>query len=159
MDDYITKPVTGEILDRVLTRWLPSRPAPAERARVDASDRGGSAEAGVEAVLARLRALGEGDPGFVAKFVRLFVEDTAAQLVTLEAAVAQEDCDGARRIAHGLKGACSNFGAARMAELCAQLEAQAREGSIAGADGEVRLLVEEYQVLRSGLVQELASEE
>jgi signal transduction histidine kinase/DNA-binding response OmpR family regulator/HPt (histidine-containing phosphotransfer) domain-containing protein len=158
MDDYITKPVTGEILDRVLTRWLPSRPAPAERARVNASDRGGSAEAGVEAVLARLRALGEGDPGFVAKFVRLFVEDTAAQLVTLEAAVAQEDCDGARRIAHGLKGACSNFGAARMAELCAQLEAQAREGSIAGADGEVRLLVEEYQVLRSGLVQELASE-
>jgi signal transduction histidine kinase/DNA-binding response OmpR family regulator/HPt (histidine-containing phosphotransfer) domain-containing protein len=159
MDDYITKPVIGAVLDRVLKRWLPSPPAPAERARVDASDGGGSGAAGVEAVLTRLRALGEGDSGFIAKFVRRFVEDAASQLVALEAAVAQEDCDEVRRIAHGLKGACSNFGAARMAELCAQLEARAREGSIIGADGEVRLLEGEYQRLRIGLVHEIASEE
>jgi CheY-like chemotaxis protein len=159
MDDYISKPVTGEALDRVLRPWLPSAPAPAERTRVEVSDDKGSGAAGVEAVLTRLRVLGEGDAGFVARFVRRFVADTAAQLVALEAAVAQEDCDGVRRIAHGLKGACSSFGAARLAELCAQLEARAREGSLVGASGEVELLVEEYQRLRIGLVEEIAPEE
>src|SRR5947207_6205748 len=66
MDDYMTKPITGAVLDRVLQRWLPGSPAPAERARVDASDRAGSGAAGVEAVLTRLRTLGEGDASFVA---------------------------------------------------------------------------------------------
>jgi signal transduction histidine kinase/CheY-like chemotaxis protein len=159
MDDYITKPVTGDVLDRVLRRWLPSPSAPAQPVRGDTSDGGESGAAGAQAVLARLRALGEGDSGFVVKFVRRFVEDTAAQLAALEAAVAQQDCDAARRIAHGLKGACSNLGAVRMAEMCAQLEAQAREGSIAGADGEVRLLEEEYERLSIGLVQVIAPEE
>jgi HPt (histidine-containing phosphotransfer) domain-containing protein len=51
-----------------------------------------------------LRVLGEGDSGFVAKFVRRFVEDTASQLVALEAAVAQEDGDEARRIAANIVG-------------------------------------------------------
>jgi len=136
-----------------------AQPAPAERGRVDANDRAGSGAAGVEAVLTRLRTLGEGDSEFVAKFVRLFVEDTAVQLVALKAAVAQEDGDGVRRIAHGLKGACSNFGAARLAELCAQLEARGREGAIVGADGEVRVLEGEYQRLRVELLREIAPED
>jgi len=72
--------------------------------------------------------------------------------------VVQEDGDEARRIAHGLKGACSNFGAARMAELCAQREARTREGTIVDANGELELLVEEYRRLRIGLVAEIAPE-
>src|SRR5262249_36803200 len=158
MDDYMTKPITGAMLDRVLKRWLPSPPPLVERPRVDASDREGTDATAVEAVLTRLRALGEGDAGFVAKFVRLFVEHTDTQLAALETAVAQEDSDEARQIAHALKGACSNVGAARLAELCAQFEARTREGSIAGADGEGRCLGQEYQRLRIGLMQEIAPE-
>ncbi len=143
MDDYITKPVTGDILDRVLKRWLPT-PLAAGQASAAAS----AVTADGDAIVARLRELEEMGPGFIDTFVGIFVEDTAAQLASLEAAVAQADADATRRIAHGLKGACSNIGARAMAALCGALEEQARAGALAEADAAVRTLVDEYRRVR-----------
>jgi HPt (histidine-containing phosphotransfer) domain-containing protein len=42
-----------------------------------------------------------------------------------------------RRAAHTLKSNAATFGASALAELCAELEAQAREGDL--AEGETRL--------------------
>jgi len=152
MDDYITKPVTGEVLDRVLQRWLwrAATPAPAEAAPTSAPS---AAEA--EGILARLRSLEEMGPGFVSTFVSLFVEDTTAQMANLDAAVARGDAAAAQRLAHSLKGASSNVGADAMATLCGQIEDRARAGALADLPAAVRRLHEEYgrvrRVLADGL--------
>jgi two-component system, sensor histidine kinase and response regulator len=157
MDDYITKPVTGEVLDRALQRWVQRRNGPAAPPAPEAGDGLNGAEAGAEAVVARLRSLAGGDPGFVSKFVNLFVEEMAAQLETLETAVAGGDVDAARRIVHGLRGACSNFGADRMEAICALLDERAQAGTLTDAAADVQALIEEYHRLRGVLTQSVAA--
>jgi CheY-like chemotaxis protein len=151
MDDYITKPVTGDVLDRVLERWLPDGsarhgdPLAADRADPTAS----VAEA--DGVLGRLRSLGDSDPQFVARFVKLVLDTTASQLVLLETTAQEGDADATRRIVHSLRGACGNLGAERMEALCAEREARARAGPLPVASAAVRSLLEEYQRLRDAL--------
>jgi CheY-like chemotaxis protein/HPt (histidine-containing phosphotransfer) domain-containing protein len=152
MDDYITKPVTGAVLDRVLERWLPAESAPLLGPPASGRDGIASSAADGEKVLARLRSLGDADPQFVMKFVNLFLETAAEQLVLLETAAEQGDRDATRRVAHSLRGACGNLGADRLEALCAELEARARENKLTDASAAVRLLLEEYQRLRSALL-------
>jgi histidine phosphotransfer protein HptB len=45
-----------------------------------------------------------------------------------QAAMDQGDLDAARRLAHTFKGASANVGARRLAEVCAEIEAYARNG-------------------------------
>jgi CheY-like chemotaxis protein/HPt (histidine-containing phosphotransfer) domain-containing protein len=157
MDDYITKPVTGEVLDRALQRWVQGQHRPVGASPAAAGDAVNGVEAAGETVVARLRSLAGGDPGFVSKFVNLFVEEMAAQLHTLETAVADGDVDAARRIVHGLRGACSNFGAERMEAIAAVLEERARAGTLADAAADVQALTEENQRLRGVLTQAAAA--
>jgi len=151
MDDYIAKPVTVEVLDRVLARWLPRAavppPLPAGEARQaappDASDG--------EAVLAHLRALSEQDPVFLAELVDLFQRDIAGQLAALRAAVDRGDAPALAHAAHDMGGTCGYLGAKRMGALCTRLEARAEAAALAGADADLYQLDEEYQQVRAAL--------
>jgi HPt (histidine-containing phosphotransfer) domain-containing protein len=152
MDDYITKPVTGAVLDRVLERWLQEESAPLLGLPATGPDGTASSAAEGEKVLARLRSLGDADQQFVMKFVDLFLETAAEQLVLLETAAEQRDDDATRRIVHSLRGACGNLGAERLEALCAEIEMRAKEHKLTDASAAVRLLLEEYQRLRTALL-------
>src|SRR5205814_9295214 len=131
-------------LDRMLRRWVQGQNGPAAPSLAAAGDAANGADAGGESVMERLRSLAGGDPGFVSRFVNLFVEEMATQLQTLETTVADGDVDATRRIAHGLRGACSNFGADRMEAICAVLEERAQGGTLEGAAADVQALIAEY---------------
>ena len=157
MDDYITKPITGEMLDRMLRRWVQGQNGPAAPSPAAAGDALNGSDAGGESVMERLRSLAGGDPGFVSRFVNLFVEEMATQLQTLETTVSDGDVDATRRIAHGLRGACSNFGAERLEAICAVLEERAQGGTLEGAAADVQALIAEYHHLRGVLAQSVAA--
>jgi CheY-like chemotaxis protein/HPt (histidine-containing phosphotransfer) domain-containing protein len=147
MDDYVTKPVTGEVLDAVLERWLRRGDVPRADAATSAPPQ--PADTDEEAIAARLRELEEMGPGFLSTFLSLFVETAMAQLAELEAAVAEGNAAATQQLAHALKGACLNVGAERMGALCAQLEQGARAGTLTGAAETMRLIADEYEHVRA----------
>jgi HPt (histidine-containing phosphotransfer) domain-containing protein len=67
-----------------------------------------------------------GDDEFAEDLVRIFLDDAAAQLERLRAAVERGDRGEVAEAAHRMKGAGGNVGAEALAEVCHALEAAAR---------------------------------
>ncbi|MEH6437513.1 hybrid sensor histidine kinase/response regulator [Massilia sp. DD77] len=146
MDDYLSKPFSQQQLAGVIGRWValplsatqhhgdtpapapapaPARPAAPSPPRHDAVNL---------AALEYIRALSrDGGDALVQKVVAAFVADTPRHLASLRQSLAGSDPEGLRRVAHSLKSASANIGAARMAALCRDLEQLGRAGSVAGA--------------------------
>ena len=82
------------------------------------------------AALAQLRALADdvARPGedVLGRLLQIFVEDSAARLVTLQAAWTAGDAAAAARAAHNLKGAAANMGALRVVAAAVVVEAACR---------------------------------
>jgi HPt (histidine-containing phosphotransfer) domain-containing protein len=124
MDDYVSKPIHPEELAAALGRC-----APREGGVLDPE------------ALAQLRER-VGDRAFVLELVDTFLGDAPALLETLRGAL--EDAERLRRAAHTLKSNGRVFGAKRLAELCQELEAKAKAGSLAGAAELVARIDGEY---------------
>jgi PAS domain S-box-containing protein len=138
MDDYLSKPIRPEELERALALSSPRR--------ADATlDRG---------TLDQLVAsLGGGDEGreAVAELIQAFLEDGAAQMAALRDAVERGDAEEAHRAAHTLKSNGATFGAQSFAELCRELETLGREGRLESAGPLVRQAEEEWERVRASL--------
>jgi HPt (histidine-containing phosphotransfer) domain-containing protein len=75
-----------------------------------------------------LRLLAEcGESGLVDEIIVIFQSDTASRLEVLGRAVAAVDLAVVRAEAHTIKGSAMQVGAGRMAELCKQMELEARK--------------------------------
>jgi PAS domain S-box-containing protein len=138
MDDYLSKPIRPEELERALALSRPPRADPT-------LDRG---------TLDQLVAsLGGGDEGreAVAELIQAFLEDGAAQMATLRDAVERGDAEEAHRAAHTLKSNGATFGAQSFAELCRELETLGREGRLESAGPLVRQAEEEWERVRASL--------
>ncbi|MBQ5943004.1 response regulator, partial [Massilia sp. AB1] len=138
MDDYLSKPFTQQQLAGVIGRWVslplsasrhhddppgvPAAPAPAPRH-----------DPVNLAALDNIRALSlEGGDALVQKVVAAYVTDTPRHMAALRQSLAGGDPEGLRRIAHSLKSASANIGAARLAALCRDLEQIGRAGKVDG---------------------------
>jgi two-component system sensor histidine kinase/response regulator len=150
MDDFIAKPICQDALGTVLGRWAPAprptasaehRGSPEHRAPPDRGtppDRSVSAEQGGPAALASIRRrmdeLGTGDPGrdreTFARIAAMFLTRERVEIDRLSACVDRRDAAPIQEMAHGIKGAAANIGAATMARLCAELEAAGRDGRL-----------------------------
>ena len=103
MDDFITKPVRLNNLRRGLDRWTKT--------------------IGVDKSAAKLRSTlvektATTSEEFLNQYIELFLDDSDARLQVLRSAVLAEDRKLVQRESHALKGACLEFGAARMARFC-----------------------------------------
>jgi HPt (histidine-containing phosphotransfer) domain-containing protein len=76
-----------------------------------------------------------GSPELVHELIALFVEDVPIRLALLKAALEASDAPQAMMEAHQLKGALSNMGLVRFADLVSGIESQAREGRLEPALG------------------------
>jgi CheY-like chemotaxis protein/HPt (histidine-containing phosphotransfer) domain-containing protein len=156
MDDYVAKPIRVEELIAALER-TPRRADAATRAAAAETPKGSSAEppgapadaAGVlpagapqaavdRAVVERLTAT-MGGP-FVVELIDTFTEDARELVAGLRRALVAADVDGFRRAAHSLKSTSETLGAAGLAALARELEAQARAGSLEGAGARLERL-------------------
>ena len=155
MDDYVAKPVKAEELDRVLARWTsrddPTPGTPGDRDDPDA------APPLDPAVLETLRSLQEeGEPDLFAELAGMFLDDAALQLEGLREALGEADAKKVRGISHALKGSAGNMGAARVSEVCAELEMAGESGDLAAAPGLLGRLEEELSFARPALEAEVA---
>jgi HPt (histidine-containing phosphotransfer) domain-containing protein len=82
----------------------------------------------------------EGQPDILAEVIAVYLRDTPLRLAALHEAVARADAGALRGAAHYLKGSSSQIGAVQMAQLCADLEEQARSADLADAAQTLRRL-------------------
>jgi HPt (histidine-containing phosphotransfer) domain-containing protein len=146
VDDVLAKPVTPETLAAALARRA-AGPAGADVAARPAGP--GALDP------ARLAELRDPDPaGYeppIADLARSFLSQGAAMLQRLADAVRADDAGTAEHEARALKGAAGNLGAARLADLAADLESMARRGRLEGAREILRGMEDEFGHVRREL--------
>ena len=127
MDDYISKPVKSEELERVLERILFSTGP-------DVSDAAVSEEK-LLAPVDRERvygALGE-DPEELLEMLALYLSDMDSNLERLATAIEAGEADEIKMIAHNCAGVSANCGIITMVEPMRELERMGRENQLEGA--------------------------
>jgi signal transduction histidine kinase/DNA-binding response OmpR family regulator len=120
MSDYLSKPIRPDELARALAR-SPRQDDTTPRIELD------------DSALMRLRAIAP-DEAAMQQLVASFLDNGAGLVAQIASAAGDGDIDGLRRGAHTLKSNAASFGATGLAELCARLESQARDGELSGAE-------------------------
>ena len=146
MDDYISKPVKIQEIEKVLVRWgtrilanknLDSEVPPETFEFVSDSLptnlRTVSSDILVDwEVLANLRQNLQKDdrPDVIEQLIDLFLEDTSQLLATMKKAIDEFEIETLQLNAHNLKGCCGNLGIVGMEKTSASLEEKAKLGLI-----------------------------
>ncbi len=165
MDDYLAKPFKQEQLWSVLAKWItgtPDAPAPTsvtgnrETSPV-APDTATSDEAMRAAVidmkaLDTIRALQQpGAPNLLEQVVKVYFDDAPRLTRSMREALASGDSGALQRAAHTLKSGSATLGALKLAELCKEMETQARAGRLADAERGIARIEDEYGRVRAAL--------
>jgi len=91
------------------------------------------------------------DEELLRELVGLYLDDEGTLLAAIRDAVAAADSVGLYRAAHTLKGAVSNFCAARARQAAQDVEMAGREGRLADAPALVNALDAELVLVRAAL--------
>jgi PAS domain S-box-containing protein len=155
MDDYVSKPVKRESVKAAIDRYLHRRgqtvvvQEPIIPAAID------PAEFIDPAALDGFRQFDTDDgPSLLTQLIEVFLENTPILLRDLRVALAKGAAPDLMRVAHTLKGSCSNFGAHRLRADCLRLEQLAETGSLEGAE----ILLQEIERTFEGVRQALERE-
>jgi TMAO reductase system sensor TorS len=136
MDDYLTKPFARDDLLAILRRWLPASnqpfdlksPTPTASPSALPSPPDGK-EPLDPGVLEEIRVLErKGAPKLLARLIGLYLRDAPRQIEELRQAMAGNDHENLRAIAHTLKSSSANIGALDFSQVCREIETAARAG-------------------------------
>jgi signal transduction histidine kinase/DNA-binding response OmpR family regulator len=120
MDDYLTKPVKADALVAMIKKWSKIPAAGSLTTPIFNFD-----------VLNRSC---DGDRELEIELLNIFLVSGKGYLSRLEEAVAAGDPKRVVIEAHSLKGSCYALGATELADLCANLEALAKDGDLSAAE-------------------------
>jgi two-component system, sensor histidine kinase and response regulator len=141
MDDYITKPIQSEDLQRVLEQWSPPWPPqsspqpPPPPARKVGANPVASAKATLLPVDKKRLLDAVGDGGQIpSDFVELYRNQMSEELNRLGVAIRSGSADEVTQIAHGCAGMNANCGMLAVVAPLRELERMAREGNLDGAE-------------------------
>ncbi len=93
-----------------------------------------------------------GDTELLGELAQDFLDVADEQLAALEEAVNSGEAGMAREAAHSLKGSSATLGANRLSVMCADLERQARAGSLDEGPAQVRAILTEFARVKDELV-------
>ena len=150
MDGYVTKPIDGVELTRIISQLVPAAAAqgPVPAAAVPVAPVAAGRPAFDERFI-RAR-LGDNAQLF-AKLVRLFLGDSPARMRAMRRAINTGDGEALREAAHALKGAAANFAAAPVVEAARRLEFQGKNGDLHESVATYAVLTREMPRLRRAL--------
>ncbi len=75
-----------------------------------------------------------GDNGLLRELITLFLKESPAWVAQVRQAIANNEVDTLRRIAHSIKGSIGYFGASQVRDLAQRLESMGIENNLSGAD-------------------------
>ena len=127
MDDYISKPLSFDRLDKLLRRWTNETPAAAAASPAQAefsSKTSESEEAAVDlSVLNSYQFFPDAtQPDLIRELIEIYLNDNLHRLEQTRTAVLHNDLESLRQFAHAICGASASVGARRTARAAAQLE-------------------------------------
>ena len=111
MNDYLAKPIQAKALVYALEKSVI-----ASGSSLPATD------------LTALVVSGLGN--LIPELISVFLESAPSDIQKMRAALGNQDAKALGNAAHALKGSCSNLGAARLRELCQQIENHCRSGTL-----------------------------
>ncbi|MEA2161529.1 MAG: two-component system, sensor histidine kinase and response regulator, partial [Solirubrobacteraceae bacterium] len=157
MDAYLAKPISKGGLLALVARAVQGEPVVVAEPRRWVPIGSGDEPVIDQDVFNELYVLGsEGDAAFLSDLVKQFVDKTRLLLVELRAALEAGDTVLAGRIAHNIKGGCSQLGGRRLASACGRLESKARASCLADGQVELAEIQVEYDELSRTLRQRIA---
>jgi signal transduction histidine kinase/CheY-like chemotaxis protein len=136
MDDFLSKPVKLDELEKKLQNWQPKLSTSVSQEVPIA------AEAPVD--LERLEANADGDPAFLHDLIEIYLSEGGEKLNALRAALASSSLADVQRISHSLVGSSLMFGVRSMVTPLRQLESMARTGQLVNPDPFMEDLVREF---------------
>ncbi len=149
MDGYVTKPIDGVELTRIIAQLVP---AAAAQGAIPAAVPVAPVAAGQPAFDERFIRARLGDNAqLFAKLVRLFLGDSPARMRAMRRAINTGDGEALREAAHALKGAAANFAAAPVVEAARRLELQGKNGDLHESVATYGVLTREMPRLRRAL--------
>ncbi|MDC5853614.1 PAS domain S-box protein [Vibrio europaeus] len=125
MDDYISKPVELQTLNKVLSlrlRGKELRPNPAKREKNGHQDHANAPQSDHIDYTHLSNVIGSDDRDMQRAVLSMFWESVSQDVVKLERAIEQEALDEIRSLSHGAKGASTSSGAMILGELFRQIE-------------------------------------
>ena len=156
MDDYLSKPIRLDELARLLSQVHPLRLAPANPSAAQGAEASPPQPVIDELTYRRFHLSLEGDePGVMASLIQDYLGETPQLLAELEQAALQGSLEKSRRLSHSLKSSSLLFGALRLAELCSEVEQNARRGSLEGASGLIAQAQAEFGRVQAALAEKL----
>ena len=106
-----------------------------------------------EAVIEDIRAMGgDDDPELVERLVSMFLQEARTHVEELGAALRSGEAARVARAAHRLHGSSGFVGARGLMAICAEVELQAGQGSLAGVDDQLRRIEHALDVLTPRLL-------
>ncbi|KKN82145.1 hypothetical protein LCGC14_0312580 [marine sediment metagenome] len=137
MDDYLTKPITGDRIAEVIARIVDQTPQPSDALRAPADDEapqdthptGGQVILDVAALVHRCM----GNAHAASKILTSFLHIAADTVDRIERALAEGDTDAAARLAHALKGDAATLSAEPLRAAAGAVETLAAAGAEAAA--------------------------
>jgi CheY-like chemotaxis protein len=160
MDDYLTKPYSGDDLASALLRGIRATPAGMESPQPKSPGPPGQDDPCLdEGVIASLRGLQRpGAPSLIERVVGLYLEASPPQVEEARAALLAGDVPTLTRNIHTLKSSSANVGALRLSGLCRDYEADLREGRTEDGADRLSSIEAEWSRVRIALGQMLQSE-
>ena len=152
MDDYLSKPIRPELLDKALTQWIGAgrsfvegvKPDPAEALTPDPP---AEIQFDADDLIERLM----GNRPLAIRIAETFVNNMPRELLALSTAIGNSDGEAIAIAAHSIKGAAANAAGTSVANLAAQLESLGRAGDIASAAEVLPGLRAEFQALKPAI--------
>lgn len=151
MDDYISKPVTLENLDRVLSQWMQSGEHAGKTEAEKMPENKGESILDLSLIegIKSLQVPGEAD--FLTELIDMYLVDSQELIEKYKEGVKKQDKDMIRRAVHSLKGISGNLGGRSMAPICIQIEDLAEEMNFPALDAITPRLMQEYRRVCSAL--------
>jgi PAS domain S-box-containing protein len=149
MNDFISKPIDANELERKLSKWLPAH----KTSRVETHSSGNRTEpaplASPESILNRQQALVNigGDEALYAQLLDSFRQDHSTDSVKISDALNAGDYVVAHRLAHTLKSTAGFIGAFAVQRTSAEIEKVLATGIIDPTDSAVQILGKQMEAL------------
>jgi PAS domain S-box-containing protein len=154
MNDYVSKPVSPQVLAVRLEKWLPKDKIEDERLKEDQGPAKTQEEETVEPSVwnkQRLLDLLMGDEDMTAIILNAFLVDIPLQIQSLKTFLKAGDVRGAERQAHTIKGASANVGAERLQAVAFEMEKAAIAKDMTVVDSFMHELESQFDRLKEAM--------